>query len=218
MFESQVSNQCMALAKDSILVPTKDAPELAYVIESTEEKYVPDVFFMEMDEYKNEIKKIGRPLPVEYLLLDVTVTAPIEPLATFSVLAGERKPFAVENRLLDSSLQVTPTPQLTDHIFTMDISGFQLVCSVHVPVQVCRVPHRRIRHPRPCLLSHPGHHAPQVREYQPIQLSTMNLTSRDFLGPLYEAIRTKNEGAAREWSYLDHWSNMQALIQASTMN
>ena len=144
----------MALAKDNILVPTKDAPELAYVIESTEEKYVPDVFFMEMDEYKNEIKKIGRPLPVEYLLLDVTVTAPIEPLATFSVLTGERKPFAVENRLLDSSLQVTSITQLTDNISTIDISGFQLLCSVHVTVQVCRVPHRCFRHPRPCLLSH----------------------------------------------------------------
>ena len=96
----------MALVRDQILVPTKDAPELAYVIESTKERYVPDVFFMEMDKYKNETKKIGRPLPVEYLLLDVTVSAPIEPLATFSVLGGERKTFPVENRLLDSSLQV----------------------------------------------------------------------------------------------------------------
>ena len=96
----------MALVRDEILVPTKDAPELAYVIESTEEKYVPDVFFMERDKYKNEVKKIGRPLPVEYLLLDVTVSAPIEPQATLSVLSGDRKHFPVENRLLDSSLQV----------------------------------------------------------------------------------------------------------------
>ena len=35
----------MALVRDGILVPTKDAPELAYVIESTKEEYVPDVFF-----------------------------------------------------------------------------------------------------------------------------------------------------------------------------
>ena len=96
----------MSLVKDKILVPTKDAPELAYVIESSEEKYVPDVFFMEKDKYKNEIKKIGRPLPVEYLLLDVTVSAPIEPLSTFSVLEGGKKHFPVENRLLESSLQV----------------------------------------------------------------------------------------------------------------
>ncbi len=27
----QVSNQCMALVRDDVLVPTKDAPELAYV-------------------------------------------------------------------------------------------------------------------------------------------------------------------------------------------
>ena len=96
----------MSLVGDNILVPTKDAPELAYVIESTQDRYVPDVFFLEKDKYKNEIKKIGRPLPVEYLLLDVTVSAPIEPLATFSVLEGERKHFPVENRLLESSLQV----------------------------------------------------------------------------------------------------------------
>ena len=96
----------MSLVKDEILVPTKDAPELAYVIESTDKRYVPDVFFKEMDEYKNEIKKIGRPLPVEYLLLDVTVSAPIQPLATFSVLPSGKKPFPVENRLIDSSLQV----------------------------------------------------------------------------------------------------------------
>ena len=50
----------MSLVKDEILVPTKDAPELAYVIESTDEKYVPDVFFKEMDKYKNEIKKVGQ--------------------------------------------------------------------------------------------------------------------------------------------------------------
>ena len=49
----------MSLVKDEILVPTKDAPELAYVIESTDDKYVPDVFFKEMDKYKNEIKKVS---------------------------------------------------------------------------------------------------------------------------------------------------------------
>merc|ERR1711874_945045 len=149
----QVSNQCMALVQGEILVPTKDAPELAYVIESTEEKYVPDVFFKEMDKYKNEIKKIGRPLPVE-------------------------------NRLLDTSLQ-------DFNSFAQYMSQFRsaefltAVSDIHVLVFLA-------------------------------SLDIMPL--RDFLGPLYEAIRTKNEGAAREWSYLDHWSNMQALIQATTMN
>ena len=41
----QVSDQCMALVRDECLVPTVDAPELAYVKESSNEQYVPDVFF-----------------------------------------------------------------------------------------------------------------------------------------------------------------------------
>ena len=41
-------------------------------------EYIPDVFFMEKDEYGNDIKKIGRPLPVEYLLIDVPVTTPLQ--------------------------------------------------------------------------------------------------------------------------------------------
>ena len=41
----QVSNQCMALVRDECLIPTKDAPELGYVKESSNEQYVPDVFY-----------------------------------------------------------------------------------------------------------------------------------------------------------------------------
>lgn len=180
----QVSNQCMALVNDEILVPTKDAPELGYVIESTDEKYVPDVFFKEMDKYKNEIKKVGRPLPVEYLLIDVNVSSPLQPLATFSILGTDRKNFPVENRLLESSLQ-------DFNSFAQYMAQFRsaefltAVSDIHVLVFMAT-------------------------------LDIMPL--RDFLGPLYEAIRTANVEAAREWSYLDHWSQMQALIQATTMN
>lgn len=41
----QVSNQCMALVRDGCLIPTKDVPELGYVLESTDKQYVPDVFY-----------------------------------------------------------------------------------------------------------------------------------------------------------------------------
>lgn len=41
----QVSNQCQALVRDECLVPTKDAPELAYARQSTAEKYIPDVYY-----------------------------------------------------------------------------------------------------------------------------------------------------------------------------
>ena len=41
----QVSNQCQALVRDGCLVPTKDAPELGYVRQSTNDVYVPDVYY-----------------------------------------------------------------------------------------------------------------------------------------------------------------------------
>lgn len=35
----------MALVRDQCLVPTKDAPELGYIRESTDRQYVPDVYY-----------------------------------------------------------------------------------------------------------------------------------------------------------------------------
>lgn len=40
-----VSAQCMALVRDNCLVPTRDAPELGYVRESTDKQFVPDVYY-----------------------------------------------------------------------------------------------------------------------------------------------------------------------------
>jgi nuclear protein localization family protein 4 len=55
----QVSNQCMALVREQLIVPTKDAPELAYIIESSPKKYVPDVIYKEKDDYGNEVTEPG---------------------------------------------------------------------------------------------------------------------------------------------------------------
>lgn len=99
----QVSNQCQALVRDECLVPTKDAPELAYARQSTAEKYIPDVYYKEKDAYGNEVTREARPLPVEYLLVDVPVSTPLEPVFTFA--AGSHKPFPVENRPIDGHLQ-----------------------------------------------------------------------------------------------------------------
>lgn len=40
-----VSAQCMALVRDDCLVPTKDAPALGYIRESSDKQYVPDVYY-----------------------------------------------------------------------------------------------------------------------------------------------------------------------------
>lgn len=97
----QVSNQCMALVKDSCMIPTKDAPELGYIRKSSPTHYVPDVYYKVVDEYKNEKTQLARPLPIEYLLVDVPVSTPMTPTRTFNQLS-DRKPFPIENRdLLD---------------------------------------------------------------------------------------------------------------------
>ena len=58
-------------------MPTLDAPEYGYTRETTDELYCPDILFREKDEYGNDVTKIGRPLPIEYLLTDVnTVVSP----------------------------------------------------------------------------------------------------------------------------------------------
>ncbi len=92
----------MALARDQCLIPTKDAPELGYVKESSSEQYVPDVFYKEKDKYGNEVTKIARPLPVEYLLIDVPVSTPKAPVYTFHASA---QPFPVENRPMEGHIQ-----------------------------------------------------------------------------------------------------------------
>lgn len=89
----------MALVRESVLIPTKDAPELGYVRESSAKQYVPDVFFKEKDKYGNEVTKLARPLPVEYLLIDVPVATPLTPVQTF------KTGFAVENRPMEGHLQ-----------------------------------------------------------------------------------------------------------------
>ncbi|XP_059804516.1 nuclear protein localization protein 4 homolog [Hypanus sabinus] len=91
----QVSNQCMALVGDDCFLPCRDAPELGYVKESSSEQYVPDVFYKDIDKFGNEITQLARPLPVEYLIIDIPTTFPKDPVYTF---ASSPQPFPVVNR------------------------------------------------------------------------------------------------------------------------
>ncbi|XP_071814132.1 nuclear protein localization protein 4 homolog [Apostichopus japonicus] len=93
----QVSNQCMSLVQDNCLVPTKDAAELGYIKESTSQQYVPDVFYSQTDSYGNKSKLLARPLPVEFLLVDVPSAFALEPLQSFNPLTTKEL-FPIENR------------------------------------------------------------------------------------------------------------------------
>lgn len=124
----QVSNQCMALVRDNCMIPTQDAPELGYIKKSSSNQYVPDVYYKQIDEYKNEKTQLARPLPIEYLLVDVPVSTPITPTRTFNQLK-DKKPFPIENReQLDfSALQNYLSQFDLDSQFREAISDFHLL-------------------------------------------------------------------------------------------
>ncbi|XP_072030080.1 nuclear protein localization protein 4 homolog [Amphiura filiformis] len=127
----QVSNQCMALVRDNCLIPTRDAPELGYVRESTSEQYVPDVFYSEVDEYGNKSKSLARPLPVEFLLVDVPCAFSKDPIYSFND-RPDMKHFPVENRaelgeLQDINAVATYMKQFQEDRFLEAMSDFHLL-------------------------------------------------------------------------------------------
>lgn len=62
-----VTAQCMALVRDNCLIPTKDAPELGYIRESSDKQYVPDVYYKVSEEFKCPTLKVHRHLFVVLL-------------------------------------------------------------------------------------------------------------------------------------------------------
>uniref|UniRef100_A0A182TNZ3 RanBP2-type domain-containing protein n=1 Tax=Anopheles melas TaxID=34690 RepID=A0A182TNZ3_9DIPT len=59
----------------------------------------------EKDVYGNEVQRLGRPLPVEYLLVDVPASTPLVPLYTFLERKDAKQYFPVENRMIDGHIQ-----------------------------------------------------------------------------------------------------------------
>lgn len=57
----------MALVRDRCLVPTLDAPELGYIRDSSQQQYVPDVFYKASGWRwgKPGTKVAGSPLPTD---------------------------------------------------------------------------------------------------------------------------------------------------------
>ncbi|KAI1292253.1 Nuclear protein localization protein 4 -like protein [Halotydeus destructor] len=127
----QVSNQCMALVRDNCLLPTKDAPELGYVRETSKEQYVPDVFFKEKDSFGNEVMRIGRPLPIEYLLVDVPASTPVEPKYTFNPIR-DKEPFPIENRMIEGHLQNFQVLSRYLSQFSKESEFYEAACDFHL--------------------------------------------------------------------------------------
>ena len=63
-------------------------------------------FKQEKDTYNNEVTKIARPLPVEYLLVDLPAAFAKEAIYTFNEGCKFKTDFAIENRAVIGESQV----------------------------------------------------------------------------------------------------------------
>ena len=92
--------------------------------------------FQEKDGYGNEVTQIARPLPVEYLLLDMPAAFPVEPVHTFH--AGTHKPFPLDNRedvgeaqvghLIANTGVTVDLKLLKLMVDVFKITGYKLIC------------------------------------------------------------------------------------------
>lgn len=136
------------------------------------------ISFQLKDQYNNEVSRIGRPLPVEYLLIDVPVSTPRQPMYTFT--ARDRDMFPVENRYIDNHLQNFDAlsayiSKWAPNKFLDAISDFHLLLYLY---------------------------------------SMDMLEMKSAMGPLLEAVHTKNYAAAMQWKEQEMWKTLEALISA----
>uniref|UniRef100_A0A1I7Z111 RanBP2-type domain-containing protein n=1 Tax=Steinernema glaseri TaxID=37863 RepID=A0A1I7Z111_9BILA len=89
-----------------IICPTSH-PELAYARKTPKDEmhYITDVQYTEKNEYGATVQRDGRPMPVEYLLVDVPAGMPKESYSTFYRPVEGQSEFPIENRSVIGELQ-----------------------------------------------------------------------------------------------------------------
>ena len=100
--------------------------------------------FQIKDDYGNEVTQLARPLPVEYLLLDLPAAFPVEPVFTFHG-ADAYKPFPIENRshigelhdfnAFSSYMQQFPKDKLLEATSDFHLLLFMATCDM-LPLKV----------------------------------------------------------------------------------
>uniref|UniRef100_H0XCQ9 Nuclear protein localization protein 4 homolog n=1 Tax=Otolemur garnettii TaxID=30611 RepID=H0XCQ9_OTOGA len=113
----------------STLVPCKDTVTKSLMKSVSSYEFISKALFEDIDKFGNEITQLARPLPVEYLIIDITTTFPKDPVHTFSI---SQNPFPIENRDVLGETQdfhslATYLSQNTSSMFLDTISDFHLL-------------------------------------------------------------------------------------------
>ncbi|UJR36531.1 hypothetical protein I4U23_029252 [Adineta vaga] len=195
----QVSNQCMGLVKSEILLPTYDASELGYIKETSSEQYVPDVYYKEKDSYNNEIMKIARPLPVDYLIIDIPTGFPSSDSqiqSTFNDTCSIIKtPFCIENRTKTGELQDMDT-------FTLYLQQFFEPNAIRSRSKSYKITdilgdfH---------VLSYLA-----INDIVPFPMNKLNT--------LLDSLRTHDIDGVEKWMNNEHWQTLLQLLQINCYN
>ncbi|KAG1669348.1 Nuclear protein localization protein 4 [Nymphon striatum] len=133
----------------------------------------------EKDSYGNEVTKLARPLPVEYLLIDVPVSTPVEPQFTFNYSAVAKK-FPVENRFIDTHIQDFSV--LKEYVQQFPADNFlEAASDFHFLLYIA------------------------MMDVLPLFGS---------LGPLLQAVKSKNVDLANQWANEEQWETVKQLLVA----
>lgn len=124
----QATPETMAMVDADILRPARE-PGLMAVLESSRDKYVPEVFYFETDKHKNQIKIPARPtIPVEFLFTDLASGSSSDPSAR--VFEGPGVGFPRGNRAALGQVQTLQTLArhfAQDGSFLSKVSDFNLL-------------------------------------------------------------------------------------------
>ncbi len=157
--------------------------------------------FQDKDQYGNEVQKLARPLPVEYLLVDIPASTPLTQLYTFPARAHH---FPVENRLVDGHLQDLAT--LNSYLNKYTPSEF-----LEVRISFFLLGSRRI-----LILFY----FQAISDFHVLfYLFTMDcfgIKMKTQMGKLLEAVRNQNKELAIEWKNSDTWSTLEHLLEANS--
>lgn len=127
------------------------------------------------------MQRLARPLPVEYLLVDVPASTPLQPQYTFTEY-DKRQAFPIENRYIDGHLQ--DFNALSCYLSAWGEEEFlEAISDFHLLVYLYKMD---------------------------------MLPLRQHMGPLLEAVRTKNPNQAAQFKIEEVWKLLESLIQASS--
>lgn len=170
---------------------------------------MPQPATQQKDQYGNEVPRLARPLPVEYLLVDVPASTPLQPVYTFTVRPN-RTPFPIENRYLDG--------QLHDfNALAVYLRQWRTKSAAPSGSGVITIDDNDDEDDAAAAAAAAAEFLAMVSDFHLLLfLSRMDVVPvRPILDDLLRAVRAKDAAGALQWKRHEVWSTLEQLVAAS---